>query len=87
MLRLFFIYIVPFFLPTAFFLTYRRFKPSASGKKTPYLPLFSLGLILTASFLCLFATNDKAPAFAVYTPPKYVDGRLVPANMNASEHR
>jgi len=85
MLRLFFIYIVPFFLPAAVFWTYRRLKPSASTGKTPYLPLFFTGLILTAAFLCFFATNDKAPASSVYTPPKYVDGRLVPATMNSSQ--
>ena len=87
MLRLFFICIVPFFLPTAVFWAYRRFKPTAPAKKTPYLPLFLSGSVLTALFLCFFATNDKAPAFAVYTPPKYTGGRVVPAKMDTSHPR
>lgn len=81
MLRLLLIYGVPMFLPTLCFNFYRRFfKPVKT--KYPWVKLLTIGLVLTGISLYFFTTFDKAPPSAQYTPPKFKNGTLVPAQMD-----
>lgn len=83
MLRVFFIYVIPVFLPLAVFLFYRRFFSKDNRTRIPYFPLFSIGLCLTGLCLYFFSVSEKSPASSRYTPPKYVNGRLIPAHMDS----
>ena len=82
----FFLYVVPFIFPTIIYFSWRYFDVIRSVKEKeykspPWAILMVIGAIFAMIFLSLFAINDKAPATAKYEPPKYENGKLIPAKM------
>jgi len=48
-------------------------------KDTPWTGLIAAGLVLMAGSLAYTASTAGSPASCEYTPPRYEDGRVVPA--------
>ena len=77
MFRMLYSVFLPFLLPFLFFWAYRRMK--SSRRKCPVPVLAATGLGLVFLFLFVFSVPDKAPADSAYVPPKFENGRVVPA--------
>lgn len=62
------------------------FAKSAEERPYPARVLFATGLVCVLAYLCVFSDFGKAPADSVYTPPKFENGRIVPAHMDKAPH-
>ena len=76
--------LLPFSAPFIFYWIYRRRK-NAQEKCYPFQTLTAAGLGLVLVFLFIFSAPDKAPADSAYVPPKFENGRIVPATLNAKK--
>lgn len=85
MFRIIYSVLLPFLTPFAVYRLWRAF----SMKKDDAYPiraLFAAGLICVMAYLCVFSDSGKAPADSAYTPPKFENGRIVPAHMDEIPH-
>lgn len=80
MFRIFFSVLLPFSIPFLIYGIKRRFAKTAGAY--PLKPLIAAGLGCVFAFLFFFSEPEKAPADSVYTPPKFVNGQIVPAHMD-----
>ena len=83
MFRILYSVFLPFLLPFLVFWAYRRVKKSR--RKCPFLVLTVTGLGLVFLFLFVFSVPDRAPADSAYVPPKFENGRIVPATLQPKE--
>ena len=81
MFRLLLISFVPIFLPAACF-KLRYCKNFCHKSVTmPWVKLLTVGFLLAIATLFFLTSPEKAPPEAQYTPPKYKNGVLIPANL------
>lgn len=95
MIRIFFTYVLPLLMPSILYFVWmswvRRKVNAAIARgedakhvelKTPWLRLLLAGIILMAVGLGVVAVlGGGAPAGSQYQPPRYVDGKIAPAEM------
>lgn len=78
--------VLPMLLPFVLYLGLYLIKRKIYGipEKTPYpvRRLLVAGMILTSVFLAIFSEPERAPANSKYTPPKFVNGQVVPARLD-----
>ncbi|MGD9638643.1 MAG: hypothetical protein AB7U85_06250 [Alphaproteobacteria bacterium] len=87
-MRRFLLYILPLILPSLIYFGWKHLK-QLSGRKdektalsdVPWAILIIIGAILAIVFLGFFTMGEKAPTSAKYEPPRYEDGKLIPAKM------
>ena len=84
MFRMVYSILLPFLLPFAVCWIYRRRK-NGCRKAFPVYALTATGLGLVLILLFLFSIPDRAPADSAYTPPKFENGRIVPATLQKTE--
>lgn len=80
MFRILFSVLLPFSIPFLIYAVKRRFVKTADAY--PLKTLTAAGLGCVFAFLFFFSEPGKAPADSVYTPPKFVNGQIVPAHMD-----
>lgn len=80
MFRILFSVLLPFSIPFLIYAVKRRFVKTADTY--PLKTLTAAGLGCVFAFLFFFSEPEKAPADSVYTPPKFVNGQIVPAHMD-----
>lgn len=78
MFRILYSVLLPFGLPFIIYWIYRR-KKGIQQQTYPLRLLITAGLGLVFVFLFVFSVPDRAPANSIYTPPKFENGRVVPA--------
>lgn len=86
MLRIIYSVVLPFFLPLFLYWLRRQFRRMPGSEPYPVKELILSGLILVMLFLFAFSVADRAPADSSYTPPRFENGRIVPARMEMKAH-
>ncbi|MDG2244499.1 MAG: hypothetical protein P8L66_13525 [Rhodospirillaceae bacterium] len=90
MVRVFFIYALPFLLPLSVYLAwawYRMGHVKRHGGEAPQIEkgpwpfLLLLGAILSLGVIATTALMRGADPGAKYTPPRYEDGRVIPGQL------
>lgn len=84
--RIILTYFLPLIFPTVIYLLWR--KGTNTPKETPF-PVRDLvlwGLLMMAVSLSFFVIRDRYPADSVYTPPRFIDGQVVPAHTEPKVH-
>ena len=81
MFRIIYSVLLPFFTP---FLVYWIFWRTVKKTQTdlPIKMLTMCGLLFALIFLFFFSASDKAPADSIYVPPKFENGKIIPAHMD-----
>lgn len=81
MFRIIYSVLLPFFTP---FLLYWIFQYTTKKHSTvfPIRILTMIGLLFALIFLFFFSASDKAPADSIYVPPKFENGKIIPAHMD-----
>lgn len=82
MFRIVYSVLLPFLTPFALYWLARRFKKTPAREICPLKTLTVAGLGLVLIFLFVFSVPDRSPAGSVYTPPKFENGKIVPAHMD-----
>lgn len=82
MFRIIYSVLLPFLTPFALYWLSGRFKETAVRKDWPFKTLTAVGLGLVLIFLFVFSVPDRAPAGSGYTPPRFENGKIIPAQMN-----
>ncbi|MBR1777458.1 MAG: hypothetical protein IJ752_02585 [Alphaproteobacteria bacterium] len=77
MFRILYSVLLPFLAPFIFCWIYRRRRNIRDFFPVQTVTLAGLGLVLV--FLFVFSVPDKAPADSAYTPPKFENGKVIPA--------
>ena len=72
--------LLPFLTPFLLFWIKNRFSEKPSTYPSKRLIAAGLGLVLI--FLFVFSKFDRAPTDSVYTPPKFENGKIIPAHMD-----
>lgn len=83
MFRILYSVILPFLSPFIAFWAYRRVKNSRREYPVQILTITGLGLVFL--FLFVFSVPDRAPADSAYMPPKFENGQIVPATLEAKK--
>lgn len=86
MLRIIYSVVLPFFLPLFLYWMRRQFRRTPSVQPYPVRELVLSGLIFVMIFLSAFSAADRAPADSSYTPPRFENGHIVPAQMKVKNH-
>lgn len=81
MFRILYSVLLPFLTP---FFVYWIFWRIVKKTQNPFpiKMLTIIGLFLALIFLFFFSVSDKAPADSIYVPPKFENGKIVPAHMD-----
>ncbi len=82
MFRIIYSVLLPFLTPFALYWLTGRFPAADKRESWPLKTLTAAGLGLVLIFLFVFSVPDKAPADSAYTPPRFENGKIIPAQMN-----
>lgn len=82
MFRIIYSVFLPFLTPFALYWVAGRFSETDARKNWPLKTLTAAGLGLVLIFLFVFSVPDRAPAGSGYTPPRFENGKIIPAQMN-----
>ena len=86
MFRIVYSVLLPFLAPFVCHRLWRACFAKNAERPYPARALFATGLICVLAYLCVFSDSGKASADSVYTPPKFENGRIVPAHMDEIPH-
>ncbi len=80
MFRIVYSVLLPFLTPFLLFWIKRRLSEKPLVYPVKSLVVIGLGLVLI--FLFVFSKPERASTDSIYTPPKFENGKIIPAHMD-----